>query len=220
MSLLLHIDSSLQEATVSVALEGKIITLEINSIQKDHAAFIHFAIEKLVKKFPLHTLDAIAVTLGPGSYTGLRVGLAAAKGLAYALNKPLVTINTLEAMAKTIIDTTSNTNNALYCPMIDARRMEIFTALYNHRLDEMLSPQAMILHANSFSEYLAINNIYFFGDGMQKWKDISTNEKAIFLPLQSLSLAIALLAYEKYQTNNFAHVPSITPLYVKAFFNQ
>ncbi len=220
MSLLLHIDSSLQEASVSIAKEGKIIAVEINSIQKDHASFIHGAIEKLIKKFPLNTLNAIAVTLGPGSYTGLRVGLAAAKGLAYALNKPLVAINTLEAMAKTTIDTVKNTNKALYCPMIDARRMEIFTALYNHRLDEILTPQAMILNVNSFSKQLETNSIYFFGDGSQKWKDISTSENAIFVPLKSLSNAISLLAFEQYQANNFAHVSSITPFYVKAFFNQ
>jgi tRNA threonylcarbamoyladenosine biosynthesis protein TsaB len=125
MSYILNIDSSTEQASVSISKDGNILSVLFNEVQKDHASFLHTAIEKLTIKcgISLVNIDAIAVTIGPGSYTGLRVGLAAAKGLCYALNKPLITLSTLKAMAKQAVMQQDFPDKYYYCPMIDARRM-------------------------------------------------------------------------------------------------
>ena len=139
MSVMLNIDTSLENASVSIAENGEILSYLTNSVQKNHAVFLHIAIDKLLTLNSLQPpdLDAIACTIGPGSYTGLRVGLAAAKGLAYGLHIPLISVGTLNAMARTAILQQNNNGDFLYCPLIDARRMEVYTALYNAEQEEL-----------------------------------------------------------------------------------
>ena len=142
MALILNIDTSTEKASICIASNGVSTALLENAQQKEHAGWIHPAIEELLEqtKYTLHDLEAIAVTAGPGSYTGLRVGMATAKGLCYALNIPLITENTLRAMAlasRQAYDGKINLENILFCPMIDARRMEVFTALFNPALEEV-----------------------------------------------------------------------------------
>ena len=126
MSIILNIDTSLETASVSISKEGIILSIQTNAIQRDHAAFVHIAINELLANENLNVsqLDAVGVTLGPGSYTGLRVGLSAAKGLCYALNKPLITVGTLQIMTKDMMLQMDKPTNYLFCPMIDARRMK------------------------------------------------------------------------------------------------
>ncbi len=222
MSLILNIDSSLENASVSIAENGEILNYLTNSFQKDHAAFLHMAINKLLTLNNLQpiNLDAIACTIGPGSYTGLRVGLAAAKGFAYALNIPLIGVGTLTAMAQTAILQQKNAPDFLYCPLIDARRMEVYTALYNAEMHELTPPHAAVLETSSFEKYLDINKITFFGSGAEKWQKICTHRNAFFTNTQEIFYAVNSIGHEKFIAKIFDDISLTIPLYTKDFFNQ
>lgn len=218
MSLLLNIDTSTENATISVAEDGNIIQAAGNNNQKEHASFLHESIKALLANasISMNALDAIAVTEGPGSYTGLRVGMSTAKGLCYALQKPLITICTLKMMAKD--STLNHTNDAtLFCPMIDARRMEVFTAVFNHKLESILKPCALILDEHSFSQMLLENNIAFSGNGAPKFKPVVTSPNASFLSNSDFTKALALLSFEYYKTATFSDWVLSEPKYVKEY---
>ena len=153
MSIILNIDTASEKAHVSFAKDGQVVAVLHSSSQKEHASFLQSAIEQLVSTtgIELPQIDAVAVTAGPGSYTGLRVGMASAKGLCYALQKPLIAINTLEMMAKSAVLFLKKTDKeVLLCPMMDARRMEVFTAIYKQDLQIVLNSSAIILDWFSF----------------------------------------------------------------------
>ena len=220
MALILNIDSSLETATVSIAKDGIILQHEVNAVQKQHASFLHSAVQKLTNdlQIKLNELDAIGCTIGPGSYTGLRVGLAAAKGFCYALNKPLITIGTLEAMAHSMQIQQPDAAR-YYCPMIDARRMEVYTALYNQDLTELKPPHAIIIDEHFFAEELQENKILFFGNGMGKYKDIAGHEDALFAVVGDTYNSVNVLSYNKFIDNTFASLAAAAPLYTKEFYN-
>jgi len=224
MSLILNIDTAIDTAFISIAKDGEIIAVMSNAAQKDHGGFLQPAIKEMLKitGITMKDLDAVSISVGPGSYTGLRVGMASAKGLCYALNKPLITIGTLEILAFAAIVASGNTPNPgtlLLCPMIDARRMEVFTALYNHQLAPVLAPCAMILDENSFANRLLKNKILFFGNGAKKWELICRNENAIFKPIFNNPLAMSKLAHDKFKDKDFADLAYTEPLYLKEFFD-
>lgn len=221
MSLILNIDSSLETASVSISQNGEILNLLTNSVQKTHAAFLHAAINELLAKNNLQPgeLDAIASTVGPGSYTGLRVGLAAAKGLAYAISKPLISVGTLNAMAQSVISLQKHPD-CLYCPLIDARRMEVYTALYNADMEELAAPHAAILHTSVYTEELRDKRIIFFGSGAEKFKNICDDINASFANVGEIITAINHLSYKKFKNKNFSDISLTIPLYTKDFFNK
>ena len=167
MSWFLNIDTAVKTASVCLAKDEESIGIKINTSQNDHASWLQPSIALLLSEnnVSIEELDAIAVSAGPGSYTGLRVGMATAKGLCFALNKPLILISTLKMMAAGVLSETSS----LICPMIDARRMEVFTAVYNHSLDAILKPHNHILSPDSFNEILEQNIVVFFGNGSDKF---------------------------------------------------
>ena len=145
MSLILNIDTATDIAHISISKSGVILDSVTNKEQKDHGSFLQPAIQQLLKNnfISIQELDAIAISAGPGSYTGLRVGMASAKGLCFALEKPLITISSLEIIAyAAILEAGTQTANTgvLFCPMIDARRMEVFTALFSPELEPVLEP--------------------------------------------------------------------------------
>ena len=221
MSLILNIDTTSETALVNIAKDGVVLFEEVNPEQKDHAAFLHPAIQVLQKKVgvAIKEIDAIAVCHGPGSYTGIRVGMASAKGLCYALHKPLITVSQLEVLAKDVIDNSENTEtDLLYCPMIDARRMEVFTALYHKNLSEEFSPSALILDENSFSNFLLKNKIIFFGSGAGKWEQLCKNENARFANAVNKGLAMSRLTFEKFRVKGFSNLAYTEPLYIKEFY--
>ncbi len=220
MSIILNIDTSLETASVSIAKNGIISSLQENAIQREHAAFVHVAIGELLAKEHLKPiqLDAVGVTLGPGSYTGLRVGLSAAKGLCYALNKPLITVGTLEVMTKDMIMQMEKTTDCLFCPMIDARRMEVFTSIYDENFNEIMAPHATILSPQSFAENYDENMLIFFGSGMSKWREISKMTNAIFKENKSLPNALNMLTFQKFSLADFANLSSSIPQYSKPFY--
>ena len=159
MAILLSIDTALENASICLTKGDEVLGFTTNTDQKDHAAWLHVSIRENLEKNKLQTtsLEGIIVSIGPGSYTGLRIGLATAKGLCYALNIPLIAVSTLEMIAYAA----QNEAIDLICPLIDARRMEVFMALYDRHLTLVKEPQAMIIDANSFDDILS-NEIYFF----------------------------------------------------------
>lgn len=219
MALILNIDTATETATISLSEKDMVIESVTNSNQKDHASFLQPAIKNLLLKtgLPINKLNAIAVTQGPGSYTGLRVAMASAKGLCYALNIPMITLNTLEVMALSSIKQIQD-EAALYCPMIDARRMEVFTAVYDRHLTEMINPCAMILDEISFKDILQTNKVYFSGSGILKLKDMAKNKNAFFIDSKISPDAMAQLSYENYIKKNFADIYYASAVYLKAFY--
>ena len=221
MALILNIDTATETAQISFAKDGIVLQSLSNDLQKDHAAFLQTAIQQLLKNVgvSLNNIDAIAVAAGPGSYTGLRVGMASAKGLCYALNKPLIVLNTLEILTIAAQQQFKNPVEILFCPMIDARRMEVFTAVYNNSLNTSLPPCAMILQEDSFLNQLKENRIVFFGTGAAKWKTICKHSNASFTIVLNLPQAMAYLSNTYFLQNNFANLVYSQPFYIKEFQN-
>ena len=222
MPLLLNIDTATEQASVCISDGNKICAIKISNDQKNHASFIQTAIKELFKNtgYTLQQTNAVAVTAGPGSYTGLRVGMATAKGLCYALQKPLILINTLEVMACAALQENNEPvkANQLFCPMIDARRMEAFTALYNKELQTILNPAAVILDESSFKEYLDDNAIVFFGSGHTKLKNIINHPNAFFSNVQHHAGHLAMLAAKAFEQKKFSDIAYCGPFYLKEFF--
>ena len=219
MSLILNIDTATETAQVSFTRDGKLLQSLSNGSQKDHASFLQVAIQQLMNDaaIKLNDVDAIAVTAGPGSYTGIRVGMSSAKGLCYALNKPLITINTLEVLTVAAIEESHGSVNFLYCPMIDARRMEVFTAIYSSKTTTIFAPCAMILQQDSFINELNKNKIVFFGSGADKWKALCNHPNASFTVVSNLPAAMAQLSHDYYNRNHFADLAYSEPFYLKEF---
>ena len=222
MSLILNIDTATETAYINIAENGVSLGEARNEEMKDHAGFLQTAIQALAKKIGinLHELEAIAVTAGPGSYTGLRVGMASAKGLCYALNKPLITMGTLEVMTDRAIlqsDHISKHPKALFCPMIDARRMEVFTAIYTGNFDIIQSPEALILTDHSYEKLLSENIVYFFGNGSKKWQNICISSNVIFLSLNTDALYMSRVSYKEFCSKKFADLAYCEPMYLKEF---
>jgi tRNA threonylcarbamoyladenosine biosynthesis protein TsaB len=187
---------------------------------KEHASFVHLATKEILKEggFQLKDVDAFSVTSGPGSYTGLRVGMATVKGFCYALSKPLIAINTLEVMAKSAIDKIGGQNKELlFCPMIDARRMEVFAAIYDGRLKKLMSPRPLILEEGSFANYLTDFKIIFFGNGSEKWKALRDDRNTVFEQIESNAKHLAGLADTAFSQKDFADVTYSQPNYFKEF---
>jgi tRNA threonylcarbamoyladenosine biosynthesis protein TsaB len=161
----------------------------------------------------LKDLHAIAISEGPGSYTGLRVGMAAAKGICYALDIPLIMVSTLKMMA----NSASPDKSDLLCPMIDARRMEVFTALYDKSLNEVQTPVNMILSEDSFKEKLDAQSISFFGNGSQKFKGLISHPNANFQETEPIAAHMIILSYNKFKNSEFADLAYSEPFYGKDF---
>lgn len=217
MSLILNIDTAVQTASICLAQNGKSINSRLNPSQKDHAAWLQPAINDLMKECSLlmNDLDAIAISAGPGSYTGLRVGMATAKGICYALQKPLLLIGTLKMMAAGAV----SGKDELICPMIDARRMEVFTAVFTQNLDELMNAQNCILTQESFKEFLDQGPVLFLGNGSNKSKELLSHKNAVYSDIESTAEQMALLSYQKFLAKDQADLAYSEPLYGKEFYS-
>jgi tRNA threonylcarbamoyladenosine biosynthesis protein TsaB len=219
MNYILNIHTATETAMVNICNGPEVLATLFNQDTKQHASFLHTAIDQLLSEnqIQMHQLKAIGVSNGPGSYTGIRVGLAAAKGLSYALQIPMITFNTLEVMAITAVNEIKN-EDAYYCPMIDARRMEVYTAVYNYQLKEIISPQAMILSENSFEEIAQQQEVIFFGNGSEKFTLLAPHLKRIFSKVNKISSdSLGEIAWKKYLEHSFADIAYSEPLYLKDF---
>lgn len=215
MSIILNIDTAVQTSSICLAEKDQPISVKINPSQKDSAAWLHVAINEIVieNHLSFQQLDAIAVSEGPGSYTGLRVGMATAKGLCYVLNKPLITINTLKMMASAV----QKKHEGLLCPMIDARRMEVFTAVFDQKLNFVLPPTNIILNEDSFKELILNNRILFCGNGAHKFQQMIRQSNAEFDFAEADASAMPHLSYNKYLRGEFADLAYSEPFYGKDF---
>lgn len=221
MALILHIDTALEHGGVCLSEDEVLIGCTINTVWQQHAAFLQPAIEALYQQagYKLSDTKAIAVSNGPGSYTGLRVGLASAKGLCYALNIPLILINTLEIKAASFRKSGFYDGNALLCPMIDARRMEVYTALYNASLSIVANPEAVVVTEHFMQQPLASGPIQFFGNGSAKLLQLLPDLKEqVFASFMHETTDMIPLASEQYRQQQFASVAYSEPFYLKPFF--
>lgn len=215
MSLLLNIDTSTGDASLCLADGETSLYLLSNHTQKEHAAWLHPAIQEALSSTgkKITDLAAVGITAGPGSYTGLRIAMATAKGLCYALNIPLIAVNTLEAM----VYAAHGEDTDYLCPAIDARRMEIFTAIYNKHFEPILPPQSLIIQPDSFAGTLENNRILFFGNGHRKMQPVIQHPHAVFKEIAFNATHLAAATFQKYQRRDFASLSMSEPVYLKEF---
>lgn len=216
MALVLNIETATTNCSVSLSKDGETLLLkEDNTPGFSHAEKLHLFIDEIISNSEYKTsdIDAIAVSKGPGSYTGLRIGVSSAKGLCYALNKPLIAIDTLESLAHQV-----STNEGLIIPMLDARRMEVYAAIYNYNYESQREIKAEILTEDSYSELLETNKVYFVGSGVEKTKALINHPNAVFIEDKLPSAnEMALLAEIKHKKSDTEDVAYFEPYYLKDF---
>ena len=227
MSLILNIETATGVCSVALAKDGQLVGLRESNTKNSHSSVLTIFIDEVVTAsgFSMSEIDAIAVSEGPGSYTGLRIGVATAKGLCYALDIPLIGVNTLQAMALGMaLPTTASPKregeiSTLYCPMIDARRMEVYCAIYDEKGKEIREIRAEIIDENSFMEYLAKNKVVFAGDGALKCRPLLDKHPNVqFLAdFQASAKFMIPLSEEKYSSKKFEDLAYFEPYYLKDF---
>ncbi|MCH7525719.1 MAG: tRNA (adenosine(37)-N6)-threonylcarbamoyltransferase complex dimerization subunit type 1 TsaB [Bacteroidetes bacterium] len=215
-SFILNIETSTTNCSVSLSKEGETFVLkEDYNNNYSHAERLHIYIDEVLKEVNLKgsNLDAIAISKGPGSYTGLRIGVSAAKGLCYALDIPLISVATLEGLAQQI-----KIEDGVIVPMLDARRMEVYSAVFNSEYMQIRDTQAQILDTASFNEYLEKGKVYFIGSGVEKTKTLITHPNAIFVENKLPSAnEMSKLAFDKYKKNDIEDIAYFEPYYLKDF---
>jgi len=219
MALILNIETATQVCSVGLADGENILSIRESHEKNIHAAKVTVFSEEVLLEAgkKMEDLDAIAVSMGPGSYTGLRIGVSAAKGFCYALDIPLIAIPTLQSMALGALLNTNDTN-ALYCPMIDARRMEVYTALFDPQNVEVRKTDALIIDETSFDEELKSNTIYFFGDGADKCKEVLTPKGMRFIDqVHPSTRSMAALSSMRFNGGQFEDLAYFEPYYLKDF---
>lgn len=216
MALLLNIDTALETASVCLSDNGSVVQLVLHNQPKEHASWLHQCVADILHNngYTANDLGAIAVSIGPGSYTGLRVGLSAAKGFSYALGIPLIAVSTLQMIAA------ANYNDVvdLICPMIDARRMEVFMAVYDRSGKEIAAPAAMIVNEDSFRELLVTNRVLFCGNGSKKLQNLVSHQHASFSERSGNAVDLSVIANQYFQEKRFTDLAYSEPLYIKDFY--
>ncbi len=216
---ILCIDTTSEFCSISL-FENKILIENRNSkIERSHSKLIIKLIDDILtnNKLKAKELDAFSISKGPGSYTGLRIGLSSIKGFCYALDKPLIALNTLKVLAESALEYIEDKDSIL-CPMVDARRMEVYTKTFNYKLNELTKDQALILEKDSFENYKD-KNVYFFGDGSYKFKEIVNKRNFIFLNnINPNSKFMGQLSYDKFINKDFEDLSSFEPNYIKDFY--
>ncbi|PIE86115.1 MAG: tRNA (adenosine(37)-N6)-threonylcarbamoyltransferase complex dimerization subunit type 1 TsaB [Bacteroidia bacterium] len=224
MALILNIETSTSVCSVSIGNGGKLTDFEEAEGQKTHASQLTVFIDKLLKRnrLKIQDFDALAVSKGPGSYTGLRIGVSTVKGIAYAANLPVLAINTLDAMVsgfvKTALQMKWETKNHIICPLLDARRMEVYACMRDFQMNEIMETQAIVIDENTFSKLLQQKKIYFVGNATEKVSTVLQHKNAIFisdfLPSAKHLVGISETAFMNKQ---FVDVAYFEPFYLKDF---
>jgi len=225
MGIILCLETSTEVCSVALSMDGKIVELREDKSGKNHALLLAGFVQEVMRAndMSFSCLQAIAISSGPGSYTGLRIGVSTAKGLCYAASLPLIAIPSLGAMAHHVIHSPDvhgiqQRESLLYCPMIDARRMEVYAAIYGHKMQKIRDIQADIIDHLTFSEYLQHHKIVFFGNGAAKCKTTISHHNALFLDdITTSACHMAELAETSYQSGNFVDVAYFEPFYLKDF---
>ena len=216
MAYILNIETATTNCSVSLSQNGKTILLkEDYNNNYSHAERLHMYIDAVLNEAGITSkdLDAVAVSKGPGSYTGLRIGVSAAKGLCFALDKPLVSVSTLEALAHQV-----TCNDGVIVAMLDARRMEVYSAIFDSKHHQIRETEAQIIDADSFNSYLQEGKVYFIGNGVEKTKTLINHPNAVFIEDKLPSAnEMSFLAYNKFKMMDTEDVAYFEPYYLKDF---
>jgi len=212
MSTILSIETSTTVCSAALHDDGRLIASEIIHVPNSTASQLAVMIDKIIPA----SLDAVAVSSGPGSYTGLRIGVATAKGICFGLDVPLIAIGSLQLMAAHVAE--SSSGKSLLCPMIDARRMEVYTTLLDHDLRVIEPVQARIIDESTYSSILEDHQVFFFGNGSDKCKSVITHPNAKFIGNIFPSAEwLGRLAFDSFVKNKFEDVAEFEPFYLKDF---
>lgn len=220
MANIILIETSTKACSVSLCKDFNIEFHEEELEGPNHAASLGMFVERVMEHARQNNMmpDAVAVSAGPGSYTGLRIGISEAKGLAFGLNVPLIAVDTLKTMCCRIMFANNIEDDALYCPMIDARRMEVYTALYDRALNAIKPVSSEIIGEDFLKEELDKHPIYFFGDGSEKCEEIIKHPNAHFIKgIRAMASDMMALAIQAYNRQDFVDVAYFTPFYLKDF---
>jgi tRNA threonylcarbamoyladenosine biosynthesis protein TsaB len=219
MSLLLALETSSLVCSIALYQDEQLLGASELQIEKSHSSHITVMISQLVENcgYTLSDLSAIAVSGGPGSYTGLRIGSSTAKGLCYSLDIPLIDVSTLHGLAAQVIEHIPDPERYLFCPMLDARRMEVYTCLLDHQLQELVPIEPVILDETTFQSYLSEREVIFFGSGANKFREfVLDNKNAFFIDgIQLSAKPIGKLALSKLEKKAFEDVAYYEPFYLK-----
>jgi len=213
---ILNIETSTKNCSVTLAKEGNtVIIKEIAEQNFSHSEKLHLFIDEILKqaRISYKDLSAIALSKGPGSYTGLRIGTSTAKGLCFALDIPLIALDSLQILARQVTH-----KDGLIIPMIDARRIEVYTATFDSNYNKISKTQALVIDENSFSQIT--QTAYFIGDGAEKCKPFLQRENFIFLDkiIYPSAQEMSLLSFEKFLAQEFEDIAYFEPFYLKEFF--
>ncbi len=220
MSKLILLETSTNSCSAAIAIDGKVVSSRAINEHKAHAKLLVPFVKNLLEESNLSINDcsAVAISMGPGSYTGLRVGVSTAKGFCYGANLPLISVDTLEILARMV---ESDTSNSLIIPMIDARRMEVYSAIFNNKFEKLSKTEAIILDSNSFKEeFEKYSKLFFIGDGAMKFKpllDEISLSKAEFIESYPIAEYMATPAHQAYTIQEFEDVAYFEPFYLKEF---
>ncbi len=226
MATILMIETATSVCSVGLVNDDGDLFLKESKVKNSHAALVTVFADEVLKEagITFAGVDAFAVSKGPGSYTGLRIGVSTAKGFAYATGKKLIAVNSLQSLAAGMADAVKSEGkdieNMLFCPMIDARRMEVYAAVFDAGIEEVKPTEAVIVDENSFSDLLKNNTVVFAGDGAAKCKPLlEHNDNAIFLVKEIFPSAkyMAKLALQRYTGNLFEDIAYFEPFYLKDF---
>lgn len=216
MSYILNIETATTNCSVSLSKQGETVVLkEDYNSNYSHAERLHVYIDEVLKSSNISkaNLDAIAISKGPGSYTGLRIGVSTAKGLCFALDKPLIAVSTLKTLAYQV-----KIDEGVIIPMLDARRMEVYSAIYDANYNQVRETQAQILEENAFSNYLDEGKVYFIGSGVEKAKGLLKHTNAVFIEGKLPSAnEMSKHSFEKYKKSDIEDVAYFEPYYLKDF---
>lgn len=220
MSCILHIETATNVCSVAVSQNSKLIYYKEETEGPSHSSLLGVFVDEAVKELRTKSikLDAVAVSCGPGSYTGLRIGVSEAKGLCYGLDIPLIAIETLKVMAYRVTNEANLDSSVLLCPMLDARRMEVYDAIFSSKLEKVKDTVADIVDESTFADSLSNSKVAFFGSGADKCKEVIISSNAIFLdniyPRAKDMIELAETAFEK---KDFVDVAYYEPFYLKEF---
>jgi len=217
LAIILCLETATTNCSVALCEEGNLIALkEDNSKGYSHAEKLHVFIDEILKEnnLKIDNLDAIAISKGPGSYTGLRIGVSAAKGLCFAQDIPLISVPTLTALAKQV----NPKEGEQIIPMLDARRMEVYSAVFDSAFNQIRETKAQVLSEESFQEELAKGKVYFIGNGVAKFREICEHPNAEFIEDRLPSAKeMNTIAYDKYKISDIEDVAYFEPYYLKGF---
>ena len=220
MACILHIETSTDVCSVALSEDGAILFTKEDFDGPQHAVTLGVFVDEVLSMADSHAkpIDAVALSCGPGSYTGLRIGASMAKGICYGRNLPLIALPTLKVMSVPILLMDEFPEDALLCPMIDARRMEVYAAIYDRALNPVKEVSADIITTDSYAEYLREHPVYFFGNGAAKCKEVITHQNARFIDgIQPLARWMFPLADRAFLDGTFQDVAYFEPFYLKEF---